>query len=86
MFNKKELDIARKFSKKLFILKKTIKNKKNIKKFLTDEKNKLQKKFKINIEYLENRYEKNLLTSNKSINSKIFISYYLNDVRLIDNF
>ena len=86
LFNKKELDIARKLAKKLFILKKTIKNKKNIKKFLTDEKNKLQKNFKINIEYLENRYEKSLLTSNKSFKSKIFISYYLNDVRLIDNF
>ena len=85
LFNKKELDVARKLTKKLLILKKAIKNKKNINKFLTKEKNKLQKNFKINIEYLENRYEKNLLTSNKSIKSKIFISYYLNDVRLIDN-
>ena len=86
LFNKKELDIAGKVSKKLFILKKAIKNKKNINKFLTKEKNKLQKNFKINIEYLENRNENNLLISNKSAKSKIFISYYLNDVRLIDNF
>ena len=86
LFNKKELDVARKLTKKLLILKKAIKNKKNINKFLTKEKNKLQKNFKINIEYLENRYEKNLLTSNKSIKSKIFISYYIGNVRLIDNF
>ena len=86
LFNKNELDVARKLAKKLFILKKAIKNKKNINKFLTNKKNKLQKDFKINIEYLENRYEKSLLTSNKSIKSKIFISYYIGDVRLIDNF
>ena len=46
----------------------------------------LQKKFKIKIEYLELRNEKNLLISNTTNKSKIFLSYYINDVRLIDNF
>ena len=57
-----------------------------MKKFITQEKTSLQKKFKISIEYLENRNEKTLLNSNNHINSRIFISYYINNVRLIDNF
>ena len=40
----------------------------------------------IKIEYLELRNMKNLLLSNNINNSKIFISYYVNKVRLIDNF
>ena len=40
----------------------------------------------IHIEYLELRNVTNLKLSNKIKNSKIFISYYLKKVRLIDNF
>ena len=45
----------------------------------------LDKRYKIKIEYLELRNIKNLKKSNSFINSKIFIAYYLNNVRLIDN-
>ena len=86
LFNKNELIIAGKISKKILDLKKMLKNKKKIDEYLLREKNKLQKKFNINIEYLELRNKKTLLRSNKSEDSKIFIAYYLNDVRLIDNF
>ena len=86
LFNKKELNIAGKISKQIFNLKKSIKYKKNINNFLLNEKIKLQKIFKIKIEYLELRKEKNLMTSNTFINSKIFVSYYFKGVRLIDNF
>ena len=42
--------------------------------------------FNIKIEYLELRNEKNLQLSNKSFQSKIFVSYYFKNIRLIDNF
>ena len=50
------------------------------------KKKELQKKFNIKIDYLEVRNEKNLtaLTKNKKI--KLFVAYYINKVRLIDNF
>ena len=86
LLNGTELNNARKISKKLFMLKKFLKNKKNINKILLQYKKLIQKEFNIKIEYLEIRNEKNLLLSDKSNGSLIFISYYLNNVRLIDNF
>ena len=52
----------------------------------TKEIKKMKKKYKIKIEYFELRNKKNLKLSKKIINSKIFIAYYINKVRLIDNF
>ena len=68
------------------MIKKKIKKHKNIKKFLFETKKKIQKKFKIKIEYLELRNEKNLNISKKFKGSKLFVAYYLKDIRLIDNF
>ena len=85
-FDNSDLKIAGNISKMFFNIKKKIKNNKNINKFLLEIKKELQKKFMIKIEYLELRNEKNLQISNKSIGSKIFVSYYLNGIRLIDNF
>ena len=42
--------------------------------------------FNISIEYIDLRNKINLNKSNKVKNSKIFLAYYLNKVRLIDNF
>ena len=50
------------------------------------KKDKLEKKYNINIEYLEIRKKKNLQLSNKLEKSKIFVAYYLSGIRLIDNF
>ena len=86
LFNKNDLIIAGRISKKILSVKKKLKNKKKINEYLLMEKNKLQKNFNINIEYLELRNKKTLLRSKESVNSKIFIAYYLKDVRLIDNF
>ena len=86
LLNKDNLNIAGKISKNLFQLKIKIRNKKNISQFLLKEKKRLQKTFKIKIDYMEHRNTKNLKISNNSIGSKIFISYYLNNIRLIDNF
>ena len=86
LFNKDDLNIAGNISKKIFLLKKKILIRNNIKKFLIETKIDMQKKFNIQIEYLELRNEKDLSISNKSAGSKIFVSYYLKGIRLIDNF
>ena len=86
LFNKDDLNIAEKISKTFFHVKRNIKINKDIKKYLLEIKRNMQKKFNIKIEYLELRNEKNLLISKKSIGSKIFVSYYLKGIRLIDNF
>ena len=86
LFNKNELIEVEKISKKFLNLKKEVKKHKNINKFLTQSKKKYEKKFKIKIEYLENRCVKNLKISNKYLGSNIFLSYYFKGVRLIDNF
>jgi len=86
LFNKNNLETARNISKRFFLIKKKIEKHKNIKKFLLETKKKMQKKFKIKIEYLELRNEKNLNVSKKFKGSKLFVAYYLKDIRLIDNF
>ena len=48
-------------------------------------KNRIAKLYDIKIEYFELRNKFNLRITNKLKDSKIFISYYLNKVRLIDN-
>ena len=58
----------------------------NIGNFLDIKKKKLNNDYGISIEYLELRNKINLKLSNKIKNSKIFIAYYVNKVRLIDNF
>ena len=50
------------------------------------KKKELQKKFNIKIDYLEIRNEKNLTTLTKNKKIKLFVAYYINRVRLIDNF
>ncbi|MDC1282047.1 pantoate--beta-alanine ligase [Pelagibacteraceae bacterium] len=46
----------------------------------------MEKNFDVKIEYLEARREKDLSISNNIKKSRIFIAYYLDKVRLIDNF
>jgi pantoate--beta-alanine ligase len=86
LLNVTDLSEVEKISKKFFNLKKKIKSKNNINKFLQKSKKNLENLFKIKIEYLENRSVKNLALSNKSQGSKIFLSYYFKGIRLIDNF
>jgi len=85
LFNKNELENARNITKNFFLVKKEIKKHKNIKKFLLDKKKDIQKKFKIKIEYLELRNKKSLNISKKIKGSKLFVAYYLKNIRLIDN-
>ena len=50
------------------------------------KKNELKQLYNINIEYLELRKDIDLKNTNKIKNSRIFFAYYLNKIRLIDNF
>ncbi len=86
LLDSRELNKAGKVARNIINFKKTIKNKKNIKKLIKIKKNELIKSYRINIEYFELRNKFNLNLSNKIKNSKIFIAYYINKIRLIDNF
>jgi len=86
LLDRKDLILAGKLSSHLIFFKKSLIKKTHIKKILNTKKDYLKRAFNISIEYFELRNIKNLKMSNKIKNSKIFIAYYLNGVRLIDNF
>tara|TARA_B100000780_G_scaffold162966_1_gene113910 strand:- start:143 stop:958 length:816 start_codon:yes stop_codon:yes gene_type:complete len=72
---------------KLFNLKKIIyKNKNSSKKIIQKIKKDLIKEFKIKIEYMECRDTNNLKTNIQNKPFKLFIAYYLSNIRFIDNF
>ena len=85
LLKKPNLVIAAKIFKKLVDIKKNIKNKKNISSFLNFQKKELKNNYKIKIDYLELRNINNLKISSKTKNSRLFIAYHINKVRLIDN-
>ena len=83
--NEESLNIASKISQKIRLLhlsiKKKFKNKSNL--------NKVKKeilKNKIKLDYFEIRNKFNLSKKINKSNYKIFIAYYIDRVRLIDNF
>jgi len=86
LLSKNELNKAGQIAKYLFKLKSSLKKISQTHNNILIKKKELQKKFNIKIDYLEVRNEKNLtaLTKNKKI--KLFVAYYINKVRLIDNF
>ena len=86
LLNKKDLIKAGKISKELISFKKKLSKKNFTNKIIRLKKNELEKFYGINIEYLEVRNEKNLQPSKKIKNSRIFLAYYLRNIRLIDNF
>ena len=86
LLKKDNLIKAGKIAQNLISFKKQFSKKKISKKEILKKKKELIKKFNLNIEYLEIRNKKNLQPTYKIKNSKIFIAYYLNKVRLIDNF
>ena len=85
LLNKNNLNKAGKIAKNLIIFKKRLLKKKNLKDLIFIKKNELKKKYNIKIDYLDLRDTKNLKLTNKIKNAKIFIAYYINKVRLIDN-
>ena len=86
LLNSQELKVASKIAQNLSYFKKKLKKIKDIQNLLNEKKNELNNTFNVRVEYLELRNSINLKKANKIKNSRIFISYYLNKVRLIDNY
>ena len=87
LLNKKHLRKASNIANLLIKLKKETKlNLSEFKLNLSDYKTELEKKFDIEIDYLEFRDEKNLKLNNFKNKFRLFIAYNINNVRLIDNF
>tara|TARA_Y100000591_G_C21716078_1_gene636171 strand:- start:258 stop:1064 length:807 start_codon:yes stop_codon:yes gene_type:complete len=84
--NNKELNIARHISKDLVNFKKTLKKNKNIKGLISSKIKQYNNFRNTKVEYLELRNKFNLKKSLEIKNSKIFISYFIGKIRLIDNF
>jgi pantoate--beta-alanine ligase len=85
LLNSKNILTASKITKEIIKLKKIIPKKYKINQYLHHKRKDLIKKYKIKIEYLENINTQNFKRSNTFKNSKVFVAYYLNKVRLIDN-
>ncbi len=85
LLDKFNLAIAANIFKKLVYIKKNLKKNKNISNFLRIKKNELTDYYKVKIDYLELRNIKDLKLSKTTNNSRLFIAYYLNNIRLIDN-
>ena len=86
LLSKNELIKAQKISKELFLFKKKLSKSKNIKKLISFKRKEIINLFNIKFDYLELRDVISLRISNKVKNSKLFTAYYINKVRLIDNF
>jgi pantoate--beta-alanine ligase len=86
LLSKKELVKAGKLTQNLILFKKELLKKKNINNLINLKKKFLNEFFNVRIEYLELRNRFNLKKSTPDHNSKLFIAYYLNKIRLIDNF
>jgi pantoate--beta-alanine ligase len=87
LLNKTNLNTLGLITNKLFKLKKIIyHNKQKSKKLIHEIKNELIKKYNIKIEYLECRNIANLSKNIRTKSFKLFVAYYLNNIRLIDNF
>jgi pantoate--beta-alanine ligase len=87
LLNKTNLDTLRLVTNELINLKNIIyKNKKKSNELIFKHKKDLIKKYKVKIEYLECRNIVNLRKNIHNKTFKLFIAYYLDNVRLIDNF
>ena len=87
LLNKQNFITSGIITKKLLKLKNEIsRNRKNYKKLLFNLKKELSKSFDIKIEYLECRNIQNLSTNILNKPFKLFVAYYIDNVRLIDNF
>ena len=73
-------------AKNIYKFKQKLRNKKKIKKYLYEKKKELIEQFNIRLEYLEVLNESDLNIYNHKKKFRVFIAYYLNKIRLIDNF
>ncbi len=85
LLNKKQIKLARSIAKINFDFYKLVKNKYSNISNLSNIKSKILRNG-VKIEYLEIRNKNNLSKYYNKFNFKIFIAYYINKIRLIDNF
>ena len=85
LLSKKDLNKVGLISSALKNIKSNIKKQSTLNIFILKSKKKLIKKFKIKIEYLEVRNENDLTSSNIKRKYRLFIAYYIKNIRLIDN-
>ena len=86
LLSRNDLEKAGLIAKILQNIKNNIKKNNSLHEYLNFLKGDLIKKFKIKIEYFEVKNEKNLKNIYTKKNCRLFISYYINKIRLIDNF
>ena len=86
LLNKNEKLQASKLAQNIILFKKKSSKKIILTKFVKMKENELKKLYNIKIEYFELRNLEDLKISNTIRNSNFFIAYYINNVRLIDNF
>jgi pantoate--beta-alanine ligase len=86
LLTKNDMNIASYIAKKLSKFKKSLVVNTDIQKKISQIKEEFTHKFNIKIEYLEARNENNLVLYKKNKKFRLFIAYYINKVRLIDNF
>ncbi len=86
LLKKHALYRAEKLTQNLIKFKKKLKSVRNINNAINSKKKHLCKIYNIDVEYLELRNELNLKNSQTIKHSKLFIAYYLDKIRLIDNF
>ena len=86
LLDKSDLVKAGKIARELLYFKMFLRSNKKTKNLLQKKIELLKKNFNIKNDYLEIRKKNNLKTSLDIKNSKIFIAYFINKVRLIDNF
>ena len=86
LLSKNEFNKAGLIAKYLSKLKSSLKKNNKDHNDILIKKKELQKKFNIKIDYLEIRNEKNLTSFIKNKKIRLFVAYYINKVRLIDNF
>jgi len=86
LLSKNNLKIAGSISREFNLLKKKIKINNKFKKEINNYKNNITKKYNIKIDYIETRNEKDLSIYKKGKKFRLFVSYHLSGVRLIDNY
>ena len=86
LLSKSNLKISGKIAKSLKLFKKKVIKNYEFKKKINNFKNYLAKKYDVNIDYLEIRKEKDLSTFKNKGKFRLFLAYYIDKVRLIDNF
>ena len=83
LLTQKNLTKSGLIAKEIFKIKKIINKRTNLKLFLVKQKLRLEEEFLVKVEYLEAR---NLKVAGLKSKTRLFIAYYINKIRLIDNF